>query len=117
MTSFFDVVAGHAEAMPRALALITEQDGTRTYAELAERSAALAVDLGHRLGAPPSGRLCLWMVNHPAWAESYVAASAGGFATVAANPEWTDDEMLFILEHSEAQVIICDVGLASRALQ
>jgi acyl-CoA synthetase (AMP-forming)/AMP-acid ligase II len=117
MTSFFDVVAGHAQAMPTALALISEQDGTRTYAALAERSAALAVALHQHLGMQPSGRLCLWMCNHPAWAESYVAASAGGFATIAANPEWTDDEMLFILEHSETDVIICDVALAPRALQ
>jgi acyl-CoA synthetase (AMP-forming)/AMP-acid ligase II len=117
MTSFFDVLAGHAESMPDALALITEQDGTRTYTELADRSAALAVALRHHLGVQPSGRLCLWMVNHPAWVETFVAASAGGFATVAANPEWTDDEMSFILEHSETCVLVCDVGLAPRALE
>jgi carnitine-CoA ligase len=116
MTSFFDVIASHADAMPDALALITEQDGTRTYFELVERSAALAAGLGAGLEIAPTERLCLWMVNHPAWVEAYMAASAGVFATVAANPEWTDQEMAFILEHSETTVVICDAVLAARAV-
>jgi hypothetical protein len=41
MTSFFDVIGAHADAMPDTLAVLTEQDGTRTYAlikkELRER--------------------------------------------------------------------------------
>ncbi len=114
--SFFDVLAAYADAMPEALALITEQDGTRTYTELVERSAALAVGLRSQLGVAAGGRLCLWLSNHPAWAESYVAASAGTFATVAANPEWTDAEMAFIVEHSRSDVVICDAPLARRAL-
>ena len=116
MTSFFDVIAAHADAMPAELALITEQDGTRTYSELVERSAALATGLGAGLGIQPTERLCLWMVNHPAWVEAYMAASAGVFATVAANPEWTDQEIAFILEHSETTVVICDAPLAARAV-
>jgi crotonobetaine/carnitine-CoA ligase len=116
MTSFFDVIAAHADAMPDALALITEQDGTRTYAELVDRSAALAAGLATGLGVQPTERLCVWAVNQPAWVETYMAASAGVFATVAANPEWTDEEIAFILEHSEAAVVICDAPLAARAV-
>jgi carnitine-CoA ligase len=117
MPSFFDAIAAHAEAMPGALALISEEDGSRTYAELVGRSAALAAGLGKELGLQPTERLCIWAVNQPAWAEVYMAASAGAFATVAANPEWTDDEMTFILEHSETAVIVCDANLAERALK
>lgn len=117
MSSFFDVIAAHAESMPDALALITEEDGSRTYAELVERSAGLAAALASGLGLKPAERLCLWAVNQPAWAEAYMAASAGAFATVAANPEWTDDEMAFILEHSEVAVVICDAALAERAVK
>lgn len=115
MTSFFSVIEAHAGSMPDALALITEDDGTRTYAELVQRSAALAGALAG-LGVKPTERLCLWLSNRPAWVESYTAASAGVFATVAANPEWTDEEIGFILEHSEAAVVICDAPLAERAL-
>ena len=116
MTSFFDVIAAHADAMPDALALISEEDGTRTYSELVQRSAALATALDKGLGVQPAERLCLWAVNQPAWAETYLAASAGLFATVAANPEWTDAEISFILEHSETTVVICDAPLAARAV-
>jgi carnitine-CoA ligase len=60
MTSFFDVIASHADAMPDALALITEQDGTRSYSELVERSAALAAGLGAGLGIEPTACACGW---------------------------------------------------------
>jgi len=116
MTSFFDVIAAYADAMPDALAIISEEDGARTYSQLVERSAALATGLAE-LGVEPTDRLCLWAVNQPAWVEAYMAASAGVFATVAANPEWTDDEIAFILEHSESTVVICDAVLAARAVQ
>lgn len=117
MTSFFDVIAAHADAMPDALALISEEDGSRTYRQLIDRSACLAAALDAGLGVRRAERLCLWAVNQPAWAETYLAASAGLFATVAANPEWTDEEIAFILEHSETAVVICDAALAPRAVQ
>jgi acyl-CoA synthetase (AMP-forming)/AMP-acid ligase II len=114
MSTLFDIVAAYADAQPEALALISEEDGTRTYRELVDRSAALAAALHVTLGLESQARVCLWMVNHPAWVEGYLAASLGGYASVAANPEWTDDEMAFILEHSDAAVVICDSRLAAR---
>jgi crotonobetaine/carnitine-CoA ligase len=116
LPTFFDVIADHADSMPDALALISEQDGTRTYSELVQRSAQLAIGLSVGLGLKPTERICLWCVNRPAWAETYMAASAGVYATVAANPEWTDEEIAFILEHSETSVVICDAGLSARAV-
>jgi acyl-CoA synthetase (AMP-forming)/AMP-acid ligase II len=115
MTSFFDVLTAHAAAAPDAVAMVSEHDGIRTYGELVARSAALAGGLASGLGLRPGERVCLWAVNQPAWVETYIAASAGLFATVAANPEWTDAEMAFILEHSETVVVICDAVLAARA--
>jgi crotonobetaine/carnitine-CoA ligase len=114
--SFFDVVAGHAAADPDRLALLTEQDGTRTYGELTARSAALAAALRTTLGVEPGARVCIWAVNRPEWVESYLAAGAVQLATVAANPEWTDAEAGYVLEHSEAAVVICDAELAERAV-
>ena len=63
MTSFFDVIAAHADAMPDALALLSEEDGSRTYSELVERSAALAAALGKGFGVVFAERLCVWVVN------------------------------------------------------
>jgi acyl-CoA synthetase (AMP-forming)/AMP-acid ligase II len=115
MPSLFDGVAAYADVEPDALALITEEDGCRSYRQLTQRTAALAAALGTSLGMQPNERLCLWMVNRPAWVEACLAAGAGGFASVAANPEWTDGELAFILEHSESTAVICDGALAERA--
>lgn len=116
MPSFFDVVASHAAADPDRLALITEQDGTRTYAELTARAAAVGAALHRTLGVEPGSRICIWAVNRPEWVESYLAAGAVQLATVAANPEWTDNEAAYVLEHSESAVVICDADLAARAV-
>jgi crotonobetaine/carnitine-CoA ligase len=116
MPSFFDVVAGYAGTDPERLALLSEQDGTRTYGELTARSAALAAALRTTLGVAPGSRVCIWAVNRPEWVEAYLAAGAVQVATVAANPEWTDTEAGYVLEHSESVVVICDADLAERAV-
>ena len=114
MASLYQLVSAYADAQPDALALLTDEDGTRTYAQLADRAAALALALGAR-GLEPGERICLWAVNHPWWVETFVAAAAGGYATVAANPEWTDEELGFVLTHSGSVAIVCDRPLAARA--
>jgi acyl-CoA synthetase (AMP-forming)/AMP-acid ligase II len=117
MPPLFDVVAAHADAHPDSAAILTEQDGIRSYAELTLAAGVLAVSLRHELGLEPGERICLWAVNHPPWVESYLAATGAGLATVAANPEWTDEEIGFVLGHSGAAAVICDAPLAARALR
>ncbi|HKA05283.1 MAG TPA: class I adenylate-forming enzyme family protein [Acidimicrobiales bacterium] len=116
MPSFFDVVAGYTDKDPDRLALLTEQDGTRTYGELTARAAALGAALHVTLGVEPGSRVCIWAVNRPEWVETYLAAGAVQLATVAANPEWTDTEAAYVLEHSESVVVVCDADLAARAV-
>jgi len=117
MPTFFDVVAAHADADPARLALLTELDGSRTYGDLVHRSAALGWALSRRLTLAPGARICLWASNRPEWVETYLGAGAAGLATVAANPEWTDEEAGFVLAHSEAQAVVCEGPLAARALR
>ena len=117
MPTLFDVVAGHADAHPDSAAILTEQDGIRSYAELTLAAGDLAVSLRRELGLEPGERICLWAVNHPPWVESYLAATGAGLATVAANPEWTDEEIGFVLGHSGAAAVICDAPLAARAVR
>ena len=117
MPTLFDVVAGHADAHPDSAAILTEQDGIRSYAELTLAAGDLAVSLRRQLGLEPGERICLWAVNHPPWVESYLAATGAGLATVAANPEWTDEEIGFVLGHSGAAAVICDAPLAARAVR
>ena len=75
------------------------------------------MSLRRQLGLEPGERICLWAVNHPPWVESYLAATGAGLATVAANPEWTDEEIGFVLGHSGAAAVICDAPLAARAVR
>jgi acyl-CoA synthetase (AMP-forming)/AMP-acid ligase II len=116
MTSntLFDLVASFAKADPNKLAVITPSDGNRTYRELVANSLALAVAMRTRLHIQPSERICLWLENHPAWVEVYLAASASGIGVVGLNPDWTDDELEFALEHSEICTVICDAERANR---
>lgn len=116
MPTVYEVLRGHAEARPDKLALISEQDGTRTYAELVDAQARLAYAFVYELGIPPGERSCLWLWNRPEFVEVQHAASAVGLPPVLANPEWADREMEFVLNHSGARFIVCEPELVERAL-
>lgn len=116
MTTLFDIIAAHADTDPTRLALLTEQDGTRTYGELVDNATALGAALHVKLGIEPGARVCVWARNRPEWIETYLAAGVAGLATVAANPEWTDAESTYVLTHSESVAVVCDADLAARAV-
>jgi len=115
MPTLFDAVAAYAGADPDRLAILTEEDGTRTYGELAATAAALAGALAD-FGINEGDRLCLWSENVPQWIEMFVAAAAAGCVPVPANPQWTDNELEFVLRHSEARLLACQSHLVSRAV-
>ena len=114
--TLFDIIAGHAGTDPDRLALLTEQDGVRTYGELVANATALAAALRVKLGVPTGARICVWARNRPEWVETYLAAGAAGLATVAANPEWTDTEARYVCAHSDSVAVVCDADLAPRAV-
>jgi acyl-CoA synthetase (AMP-forming)/AMP-acid ligase II len=115
MPSLYDLVREHADAAPDVLAIISELDGVRTYAELADRSVRFGYALQHELGVSLGDRVAVWMWNRPEYVETTLACGAFGFPVVAANPEWADAEMAFVLAHSRARVVICEPELADRA--
>jgi crotonobetaine/carnitine-CoA ligase len=114
MSTMFEALAQWAEAQPEALALITEADGTRTYAELVHNAAAIGAALHGDLGVAPGETVTLLAANRPQWVETYLGVGAAGLRCVSGNPEWTDSEVSFILEHSESSAVICDSELAGR---
>ena len=116
MPSFYDVVREHADGMPDKLALISEQDGSRSYEELASGAAALAHAFHHELKLPVGERGCLWMWNRPEWVETSMAFAAAGLSGVSANPQWADAELEFVLRHSRSRLIVCEASDAPRAL-
>ncbi len=116
MSTLYELMRQHADKKPDKLALISEYDGTRTYAELAQNEGRLAHMFVYELGFAPGERSCLWMWNRPEFVEVQHAASAVGLPPVLANPEWADAEMEFVLRHSRARFVVCEPDLAERAL-
>jgi acyl-coenzyme A synthetase/AMP-(fatty) acid ligase len=118
MPSIYETVRAYAEnTCPDKLALLSEEDGTRTYAELRERGGKIGWSLHHRLGLTGGSRLSVWLAQTPQWIETALGASAAGVSLVAANPQWTDSEYQFILNHSRTKVIVTDAEHADRALR
>jgi acyl-CoA synthetase (AMP-forming)/AMP-acid ligase II len=114
--TLFDAVSLYAGSDPDRLAVLSEQDGVRTYSELAATAAALAGAMAD-FGVQPGDRLCLWSENLPQWLEMFVAGAAAGCVPVPANPQWTDSELEFVLRHSGSRVLACQSHLVPRALK
>jgi acyl-CoA synthetase (AMP-forming)/AMP-acid ligase II len=114
MTTMFEIVSGWATTQPDAYALISETDGTRTYGQLAHNAAAFGAALLGELGHQPGETMTILGANSPEWVEAYLGAGAAGQRCVAGNPEWTDEEVGFVIEHSQSVGIVCDASLASR---
>ena len=118
MPTLFDAVAHFADnGYAEKIAIITEADGSRTYGELADRSARLASALHEQLGLEAADRISIWMHQRPEWIECNLGAAAAGISTVGANPQWTDGEYSYVLEHSRSKVIVCDEERVERALK
>lgn len=116
LPSELDTYREFASAKPDQLVLISELDGSRSYAELAGNAERLAHCLIHELGLPPGERICIWMWNRPEYVETQTACTAVGLPAVLANPQWADAEIEFVLRHSRARAIVCEPDLLQRAL-
>ncbi len=115
MATQFENVRRFADQAGDRLAIITEQDGTRTYAELARGIAALAYSLTHELGLEPGDRVGLWGWNSPEWVEGFIGCAAAGLSCLALNPEWTAMETAAVLRQAGVKALIHDRDLAARA--
>jgi acyl-CoA synthetase (AMP-forming)/AMP-acid ligase II len=116
MPTAYENIREQAELRADKVALISEEDGTRTYAELARNACALAHAFVNELGLAPGDRAASWMWNRPEWAEFNLACSGSGVSHVPANPQWSDAELGFVLEHAGARLIACDAEGTSRAM-
>jgi len=79
-----------------------------SFAQLGERSTALARRLAGSWGVAKGDRVAIAMRNSPAWILTYMAVlKAGGIATLI-NGWWQADEMRHALGLSEPELIIAD---------
>lgn len=85
-----------------------------TYAELAARSHAVARGLAAR-DVGPGTRVALLMGNRPEWVTAAFGVTAAGGVLVPLNTYYEPPELAYVLAHSEAQVLVCQPGLAGHA--
>lgn len=116
MPTLYDAVEAWADQWPDKLAIITEEDGDRTFGQLAEAAGRFGHALAHDLGLPVGGRAAQWLTNRPEWLEASVGMHAAGVASVPSNPDWSDTELGYVLEHAGCRVLVCDAERAERAL-
>ncbi|WP_420637932.1 class I adenylate-forming enzyme family protein [Candidatus Poriferisocius sp.] len=116
MPTLFDVVRDFSRMWPDKQAILTQDDGHRTYGELAAHGGAVAHQFQHRFGFGLGDRACIWMRNRPQYIECQLGMQAVGLAGVPTNPEWSDAELEFVLGHSRSRIIFTEAERAERAV-
>lgn len=111
--NWFAVLAHHASRTPDK-ALTVFGDETVSYAEMAERAAALAGGL-HERGVGAGDVVGLLSYNGTEFLETIFAANYLGAIAMPINWRLAPPEVRYILEHSEARALVCDEALVPLA--
>jgi fatty-acyl-CoA synthase len=101
-----------ADAVPDATAVV-HGDVRRSYRELEERSARLAGALT-AAGLGAGSKVAQYLYNGAEYVESYFAALKIRSTPVNVNYRYLDDELLYLLENSEAEALVFHSSLADR---
>ncbi|HYY60481.1 MAG TPA: AMP-binding protein, partial [Burkholderiales bacterium] len=96
-------LAESAQRFPRKTALVAAAQRL-TYAELAERSAALAAEL-RRLGVARGERVVIFLHNSPEAVISVFGTLLAGGVFSVINPGTKVDKLAYILNHCTARVL------------
>ncbi|HUP84706.1 MAG TPA: AMP-binding protein [Acidimicrobiales bacterium] len=101
-----------ADAVPDATAVV-QGDLRLTYRELDDRAARLAGAL-QAAGLGTGSKVAQYLYNSPAYVESYAAALKIRGVPVNVNYRYLDDELLYLLENSEAEALVFHASLGDR---
>ncbi|MCW2581788.1 MAG: hypothetical protein JWQ53_578, partial [Klenkia sp.] len=82
-------------------------DRRLTWAQTAEQSRTLARALLAR-GVGRGDSIALWLPNHPEWLLLWLAAVRIGAAVVPVNTRYTPDEAAYVLEQSQARLLVVE---------
>jgi len=114
VSSVFDVFARTAEAAPQHVFLCAPPAPGRayhpngiefTYKET--RDAVLALREVYRAAGYGHGhRVALLLENRPEFFFHFLALNSLGVSIVPVNPDYRHDEMLYLMEHSEAELAV-----------
>ena len=107
--TFVDLFKAQAKARPDATAVV-DGEGTLTYGELDARSGALAADL-MKLGVKPGGFVGVMLPRTRAFPVAMIAVQKCGAGYVPMDPEYPSDRLAYMLEDSEAPVLVTTKAL------
>src|SRR3712207_6701345 len=103
-TTIDGVVAEQASI--RAATVAVDCAGARlTYGELHAAACGFAAWMTER-GVRVGDHVALWMPNGISWAIAHVAAARAGAVSVPVSTRLTVGEAAFIIEHSQAKVVV-----------
>jgi long-chain acyl-CoA synthetase len=104
------ILLRRAETTPDRVAIRKKHLGrwrTYTWAEYAERSAAIGAGL-LTLGVQPGDRVAIHAENRPGWLLADMGAQGIGAVSVGIYPTSPDAEVEYLLSHSESVVLIAE---------
>jgi carnitine-CoA ligase len=106
--TLYSIFAAYAAEQPARQWLVYEREDGQifrwTYAQFLD-SVHQGANLLHRLGIGKGDVFNLHLGNHPAYPQLILAASYLGATAMPTNPVSTADELRYLLDHSESQVI------------
>jgi fatty-acyl-CoA synthase len=103
--NYGDIMDGLDAVFPADAPALIHGDRTIAWADFAHRTNNLARRIGE-LGAQPGDKVAFYMRNVPAYTETLVACFKGRFVHVNVNFRYTDDELHYIFDNSDAAVVV-----------
>ncbi|MWA07001.1 AMP-binding protein [Actinomadura sp. LD22] len=104
-----------AVAANRESVAVVDGDRTATFGEVGERTARLANAL-NGLSAAEGGRVAILMRNRLEYVEADLAIARAGRVKVPINPKLSDDERAFVIDDSEADIVLTESSELDRVL-
>ncbi|MEY2884360.1 MAG: hypothetical protein RL490_2084 [Pseudomonadota bacterium] len=110
--SFGTIFANLAQAVDPAQPATIHGDTVTSWAEFDARTDAIAA-ASHAAGAVPGDRIAHLMRNSPAYAETTIAGFKARLVHVNVNYRYTGEELFYILDNSDAAVLVYDAEFAT----
>ena len=103
--NFGDIADSLEKALPPDGPALIHGDRTISWGDFSRRSNAFARRLGE-LGAHTGDRVAFYLRNEPAYLEGLFGCFKGRFVHANVNFRYTDDELYYILDDSDAAIVL-----------
>ncbi|MFI5315916.1 MAG: acyl-CoA synthetase [Myxococcota bacterium] len=111
--NFGDILDALDASFPGDAPALIHGERTTPWRELGRRSNNLAAALRAR-GAEPGDKIAFYLRNRPEYVEALAACFKARLVPVNVNYRYLDDELWYILDNSDAKVVLFDAEFADR---